>query len=78
MGSLLPVFEDLLINEPVLVNDYLDVSELDKPGSGLELNPAARLIEAPSISNPAPEKLLSGTSRMHKAKLKDEEVIGQQ
>jgi len=56
--SVLPVFGDLFINEPIPVNGYLDVSVLDRPGFGLELNPAARLIDASFIFNPAPQKLL--------------------
>lgn len=56
--SVLPVFGDLFINEPIPTKGYLDVSELDKPGFGLELNPAARLIDASNILNPAPSKSL--------------------
>jgi L-rhamnonate dehydratase len=37
----------------------LDVSELDKPGFGLELNPAAPLIDAAGVLNPAPMKSLA-------------------
>ncbi|KAF2177637.1 nucleotide-diphospho-sugar transferase [Zopfia rhizophila CBS 207.26] len=56
--SVLPVFGDLFLNEPIPTKGYLDVSELDKPGFGLELNPNARLIDATNILNPAPAKLL--------------------
>ena len=56
--SVLPVFGNLFINEPIPTKGYLDVSELDKPGFGLELNPAAQLIDASNILNPAPSKPL--------------------
>ncbi|KAF2868704.1 nucleotide-diphospho-sugar transferase [Massariosphaeria phaeospora] len=56
--SVLPVFGDLFINEPIPTKGYLDVSVLDKPGFGLELNPKARLIDATNILNPAPAKPL--------------------
>lgn len=56
--SVLPVFGDLFLNEPIPTKGYLDVSELDKPGFGLELNPAARLIDATNILNPAPSRSL--------------------
>ncbi|KAF2017749.1 nucleotide-diphospho-sugar transferase [Aaosphaeria arxii CBS 175.79] len=52
--SVLPVFGDMFLNEPIPVKGYLDVSDLDKPGFGLELNPNARLIDAARILNPAP------------------------
>jgi L-alanine-DL-glutamate epimerase-like enolase superfamily enzyme len=57
--SVLPVFGDLFLNEPIPENGYLDVSILDKPGFGLELNPKARMISAASILNPAPQKALA-------------------
>ncbi|CAI7678868.1 unnamed protein product [Penicillium pancosmium] len=56
--SVLPVFGNLFTNEPIPVNGYLDVSILDKPGFGLELNPAAPLISGASLLNPAPQKAL--------------------
>jgi L-rhamnonate dehydratase len=56
--SVLPVFGNLFTNEPIPVKGYLDVSELDKPGFGLELSPSAPLIDATSILNPAPAKAL--------------------
>ena len=56
--SVTPVFGDLFLNEPIPEKGYLDVSVLDKPGFGLELNPAARLIPAGNILNPAPPKSL--------------------
>jgi hypothetical protein len=57
----LPVFGDLFINEPIPVKGYLDVSQLDKPGFGLELNPAARLLDATFILNPSVERPLAIT-----------------
>ena len=59
--SVLPVFGNLFTNEPIPVKGYLEVSELDKPGFGLELNPSAPLINADSILNPAPVKALKPT-----------------
>ncbi|KAF2731583.1 nucleotide-diphospho-sugar transferase [Polyplosphaeria fusca] len=56
--SVLPVFGDLFLNEPIPTKGYLDVAELDKPGFGLELNPNARLIDATNILNPAPARSL--------------------
>lgn len=57
--SVLPVFGNLFTNEPIPTKGYLDVSILDKPGFGLDLNPAAGLINARKVLNPAPEKSLS-------------------
>ncbi|KAL8810277.1 MAG: hypothetical protein Q9223_006387 [Gallowayella weberi] len=54
--SVQPVFGDLFVNEPIPSKGYLDVSELDKPGFGLELNPNARLICGDNLLNPAPQK----------------------
>ncbi len=56
--SVLPVFGNLFVNEPIPTKGYLNVSQLDKPGFGLEVNPAARLIPANQILNPAPQKAL--------------------
>ncbi|KAL9115749.1 MAG: hypothetical protein Q9227_000117 [Pyrenula ochraceoflavens] len=56
--SVYPVFGDLFLNEPIPVHGYVDVSELDKPGFGLELNPQAKLVNAINILNPAPQKPL--------------------
>ncbi|KAL9615345.1 MAG: hypothetical protein Q9167_000173 [Letrouitia subvulpina] len=56
--TVLPVFGDLFLNEPIPTNGYIDVSELDKPGFGLELSPTARLISGDYILNPAPQKAL--------------------
>lgn len=57
--SVTPVFGDLFLNEPIPDKGYLDVSVLDKPGFGLQLNPQARLLPAAGILNPAPQKSLS-------------------
>ncbi|KAI7649379.1 hypothetical protein KC318_g17239, partial [Hortaea werneckii] len=56
--SVLPVFGNLFTNEPIPTKGFLDVTELDKPGFGLEINPQAPLIDATSILNPAPAKSL--------------------
>ena len=47
--SVMPVFGDLFVNEPIPTKGYLDVSVLDKPGFGLELNPNARLVDATGL-----------------------------
>ncbi|RMD42727.1 hypothetical protein DV735_g2457, partial [Chaetothyriales sp. CBS 134920] len=47
--SVLPVFGDMFSNEPIPVNGYLHVSQLDKPGFGLELSPNARLVDATDV-----------------------------
>jgi L-alanine-DL-glutamate epimerase-like enolase superfamily enzyme len=57
--SVMPVFGDLFLNEPIPEKGYLDVSILDKPGFGLQLNPKARLLPAASILSPPPQKGLS-------------------
>ncbi|KAJ8098523.1 enolase C-terminal domain-like protein [Lipomyces tetrasporus] len=54
--SVLPVFGGLFINEPIPVNGYLDISVLNKPGFGLERNPAVKLIPGDFILSPHPEK----------------------
>ena len=57
--SVLPVFGDLFLNEPIPTRGYLDVSVLDKPGFGLELNPNARLIDATGLLGMKPQRSLS-------------------
>ncbi|OJD28948.1 mandelate racemase muconate lactonizing enzyme family protein [Diplodia corticola] len=57
--SVLPVFGSLFSNEPIPVNGYLDVADLNKPGFGLEIAPNAPLIDATNILNPAPAKALT-------------------
>lgn len=54
-----PVFGNLFLNEPIPTEGYLDVSVLDKPGFGLELNPSAPLIPAASLLTPAPQRSLA-------------------
>ncbi|KAI5302747.1 hypothetical protein KEM55_000914 [Ascosphaera atra] len=56
--SVEPVFGNLFINEPIPKDGYLDVTVLDKPGFGLELNPAAPLLPADFILNPSPQPAL--------------------
>jgi len=58
--SVLPVFGDLFLDEPIPVNGYLMAHQLDKPGFGLTLNPAARLIPAQYLLTPNPERPLGG------------------
>jgi len=43
--SVRPVFGNLFLNEPVPVNGKIEVSQLDKPGFGMELNPEVKLID---------------------------------
>lgn len=68
------MFGNLFTNEPIPEKGYLDVSVLDKPGFGLEINPAAPLIDAAGILNPAPSKPLSLPS--HEAGSGEEKVNG--
>lgn len=63
--SCLPVFGTLFTNEPIPTNGYLDVSVLDKPGFGLEINPNAGLIDAMTLLRPEPARQL-------KAKIEEE------
>lgn len=56
--SVMPVFGNLFTNEPIPTKGYLDVSELDRPGFGLEVNPQAGLIDASRVLNPAPSKTI--------------------
>jgi L-rhamnonate dehydratase len=46
--SVLPVFGDLFIDEPIPTKGYLTTADLDKPGFGLTINPAARAKLIPS------------------------------
>ena len=57
--TVLPVFGDLFLNEPIPEKGYLDVSILDKPGFGLELNPSARLIDATGLLGMSPSRSLT-------------------
>lgn len=54
--SVLPVFGDLFVDEPIPTNGYLTAADLDKPGFGLTLNPRARskLIQSDYLLNPPP------------------------
>lgn len=56
--SVLPVFGLLFTNEPVPVKGYLDTTEFDKPGFGLEINPLVELIDTEFYLDPHPEKPL--------------------
>ncbi|KAL8913239.1 MAG: hypothetical protein Q9171_001886 [Xanthocarpia ochracea] len=56
--SVQPVFGDLFVNEPIPNKGYLDVSELNKPGFGLELNPKARLVSGDNLLVPHPQRSL--------------------
>ena len=54
--SVLPVFGDLFIDEPIPTKGYLTTADLDKPGFGLTINPAvrAKLIPASNLLTPTP------------------------
>ncbi|KAK8117595.1 uncharacterized protein PG998_005876 [Apiospora kogelbergensis] len=58
--SVLPVFGDLFIDEPIPTRGFLTTADLDKPGFGLTINPAARskLISSDYLLNPPPMKAL--------------------
>ncbi|KAJ7593843.1 enolase C-terminal domain-like protein [Mycena floridula] len=62
--SVLPVFGDLFTNEPIPLTGKMFISELDRPGFGLEVNPAARLVPAGLLVAPAPSKSLSEQSKV--------------
>ena len=57
--SVQPVFGNLFSNEPIPYKGYLDISALDKPGFGLEINPAAPLVDAQYILRPSPQRPLT-------------------
>jgi L-alanine-DL-glutamate epimerase-like enolase superfamily enzyme len=71
--SVLPVFGNLFLNEPIPTKGYLDVADLNKPGFGLELNPNAGLIDAANILNPAPARSLKPAEAVKAEEPKDEE-----
>lgn len=50
--SVLPVFGDLFIDEPIPINGQMEISKLDKPGFGLVVNPMARLLDARRMLEP--------------------------
>lgn len=54
--SVLPVFGDLFVDEPIPTKGYLLTSDLDKPGFGLTINNAARskLIPSNYLLSPPP------------------------
>lgn len=64
--SVLPVFGNLFIDEPVPTKGYLNVSDFDKPGFGLTLNPQVELIDAEYILSPSPERPLKIEANGHK------------
>lgn len=64
--SVQPVFGDLFLNEPVPQGGKLQVSVLDKPGFGLELNPKAQLLPANSVLFPSPGKEITATLEKEK------------
>lgn len=53
--SVLPVFGDLFLDEPIPTKGFLTTKDLDKPGFGLTLNPAVRskLISGRALLNPS-------------------------
>ena len=50
--SVLPVFGDLFIDEPIPIGGVLEIEKLDKPGFGLVVNPMARLLDARRFLEP--------------------------
>ena len=68
------MFGDLFVNEPIPEKGYLDVSVLDKPGFGLELNPNARLVDATGLLGMKPTRSLSPVKQRKKS-IVDEVVI---
>ncbi|OAA61929.1 Mandelate racemase/muconate lactonizing enzyme [Niveomyces insectorum RCEF 264] len=58
--SVLPVFGNLFEDEPIPTRGFLTAADLDKPGFGLTLNPAARskLIPSAYLLAPAPAAAL--------------------
>lgn len=76
--SVLPVFGDLFLDEPIPTKGYLTRADIDKPGFGLTLNPAARskLIPSSYLLSPPPVRSLSPPSsaegEANKAKVSDE------
>ncbi|KAI5789305.1 enolase C-terminal domain-like protein [Pyronema domesticum] len=57
--SVMPVFGDLFLDEPIPINGKMHVGVLDKPGFGMTLNPKARLIDAAGMLNPSPARPLT-------------------
>lgn len=50
--SVLPVFGDLFIDEPIPRNGVLELEKLDRPGFGLVVNPMAKLLDARRFLEP--------------------------
>ena len=48
----------MFLDEPIPEKGYLTASQLDRPGFGLTLNPAAKLIPAQYLLTPNPERPL--------------------
>ncbi|KAM3553675.1 hypothetical protein ARSEF4850_006812 [Beauveria asiatica] len=79
--SVLPVFGDLFIDEPIPAKGYLTSGDLDRPGFGLTINPAARsrLISSDYLLNPPPAPALKSaetggrTSKDHTNGLRNEQ-----
>uniref|UniRef100_A0A0B7K7N9 Mandelate racemase/muconate lactonizing enzyme C-terminal domain-containing protein n=1 Tax=Bionectria ochroleuca TaxID=29856 RepID=A0A0B7K7N9_BIOOC len=59
--SVLPVFGDLFLDEPIPTKGYLTTADIDKPGFGLTINPVARakLIPSTYLLTPPPLPALS-------------------
>jgi L-rhamnonate dehydratase len=58
--SVLPVFGDLFLDEPIPTKGFLTTADIDKPGFGLTINPAARSKFIPSaylLTPPVPQAL---------------------
>ncbi|KAG5984654.1 hypothetical protein E4U55_003875 [Claviceps digitariae] len=63
--SVLPVFGDLFLDEPIPIRGSLTTHHLDNPGFGLTINPAtkARLIPSTCLLNPAPMAIPTSLGR---------------
>ncbi|KAM4065959.1 L-rhamnonate dehydratase [Hirsutella rhossiliensis] len=62
--SVLPVFGDLFVDEPIPTAGYLTAGDLDKPGFGLTISPGAwsKLIPSSNLLAPSPGKALTPQS----------------
>jgi L-rhamnonate dehydratase len=71
--SVLPVFGDLFLDEPIPTKGFLTAADLDKPGFGLTLNPAARakLIPSAYLLSPPPMASLSPPAEAEAAPVKN-------
>ena len=60
-SSVLPVFGDMFIDEAIPNKGFLTAADLDQPGFGLVMNPAAkaRLVPSDYLLNPPPPKSLT-------------------